>query len=102
MHHLREARHLEDLIDLRADIHDLQIGMLLAQTQQHAQPRRGEILQRLGIDRERVAGVALQQGGDLLLRCGGVRRVDAPREGEAGFVFLRYCHGKRLLWVIRS
>ena len=78
LHHLREAGHVKDLIDLGTDIADPDLRMLSAQPQQYAQACAGDVLQLLRVDLHRTGRSFFGDPEDLLLRLRGISRVNAP------------------------
>ena len=91
-HHLGEARHLENLIHVGGGVDHLHAGEALAQAQQHAQARGGNVLQLAQIERERTSGIIAERGGGLLLRLGGVRAGDPAGELQNGHAVFGF-HG---------
>ena len=64
LHHLRESSHIENFVDLRTRIDDVDVGVCFSQSQNDAKSRTGNVLQVLRIDQHRESFCIL--GDDLL------------------------------------
>ena len=81
-HHLGEAGHIQDLIDLGVDVDDAQIRIFLFQPQYHTQTRAGDILQLLRIQHDGCCTFRRQLGEDLLLDLRSVIGVNTAGKGD--------------------
>ena len=85
-HHLREAGHVEDLVDLRTGPCDGDVLKTLAQPQDQPQPRAGDVLQFGCVDIERSRCHTFQDPVEFFPGRSRIRRVDTPRNKQFYFI----------------